>query len=195
MTLGAKLGNRTLNIIDDATRPGQLGFYKYDDEGVAVRPVQLIKNGVLSGRLHSRRTAAEFGEPLSGHCVAEDYRYAPIVRMGTIFIQPGDKSFGELLQSLGDGLYLLDAKGGQTSGENFTFGANYGYEVRQGKIGRMVRDINISGNLYQTLMDISSVGSDLRLSQIGGCGKGQSNIRSCNGGPHIIIDNLIVGGI
>jgi TldD protein len=195
MTLGAKLGNGILNIIDDATQPGQLGFYQYDDEGVEVRPVQLIKNGVLSGRLHSRRTAAEFGEPLSGHCVAEDYRYAPIVRMGTIFIQPGDKSFGELLQSLWDGLYLLDAKGGQTSGENFTFGANYGYEVRQGKIGRMVRDINISGNLYQTLMDISSVGSDLRLSQIGGCGKGQSNIRSCNGGPHIIIDNLIVGGI
>jgi TldD protein len=100
----------------------------------------------------------------------------------------------ELLQEMGDGLYLLDAKGGQTSGENFTFGANYGYEVKNGKVGRMVRDINISGNLYQTLMDISSVGSDLRLSQVGGCGKGQSNIRSCNGGPHIIIDNLIVGG-
>ena len=195
MTLGAELGNRTLNIIDDATRPGQLGFYKYDDEGVAVRPVQLIKNGVLAGRLHSRRTAAEFGEPVSGHCVAEDYRYAPIVRMGTIYIQPGGKGFEELLQEMGDGLYLLDAKGGQTSGENFTFGANYGYEVRQGKIGRMVRDINISGNLYQTLMDISAVGSDLELSKIGGCGKGQSNIRSCNGGPHIIIDNLIVGGI
>lgn len=195
MMLGAMLGNRTLNIIDDATRPGQLGFYKYDDEGVAVRPVQLIKNGVLAGRLHSRRTAAEFGEPVSGHCVAEDYRYAPIVRMGTIYIQPGEKGFEELLRSLGDGLYLLDAKGGQTSGENFTFGANYGYEIRQGKIGRMVRDINISGNLYQTLMDISAVGSDLELSKIGGCGKGQSNIRSCNGGPHIIIDNLIVGGI
>jgi len=195
MTLGTKLGNGILNIIDDATRPGQLGFYKYDDEGVAVRPVQLIKDGVLAGRLHSRRTAAEFGEPLSGHCVAEDYRYAPIVRMGTIYIQPGGKGFDELLQGMGDGLYLLDAKGGQTSGENFTFGANYGYQVRQGKIGRLVRDINISGNLYQTLMDISAVGNDLKLSQVGGCGKGQSNIRSCNGGPHIIIDKLIVGGI
>lgn len=195
MQLGTRLGNGILNIIDDATRPGQLGFYIYDDEGVPVRPTQLIKEGVLVGRLHSRRTAAEFGEPLSGHCVAEDYRYAPIVRMGTTYIQPGENSFNDLLQIVGDGLYLLDAKGGQTAGENFTFGANYGYEVKDGKIERMVRDINISGNLYQTLMDIKAVGNDLELSKTGGCGKGQANIRSCNGGPHIIIDNLIVGGV
>ena len=195
MKLGTRLGSGILNIIDNATRPGQLGFYKYDDEGVPVRPVQLIKEGVLVGRLHSRRTAAEFGEPLSGHCVAEDYRYAPIVRMGTIYIEPGESSFNDLLQITGDGLYLLDAKGGQTAGENFTFGANYGYEVKNGRIDRMVRDINISGNLYQTLMDIKAVGNDLELSKTGGCGKGQTNIRSCNGGPHIIIDNLVVGGI
>lgn len=194
MQLGARLGAETINIIDDATRPGQLGFYRYDDEGVAVRPVQLIKDGVLVGRLHSRRTAAEFGEPVTGHCVAEDYRYAPIVRMGTIFIQPGNRGFGELLQEVGDGLYLLDAKGGQTAGENFTFGANYGYLVKGGKIGPMIRDINISGNLYQTLMDIGAVGDDLELCRTGGCGKGQTNIRSCHGGPHIVIDNLVVGG-
>jgi TldD protein len=195
MRLGTRLGGATVNIIDDATLPGQLGCYRYDDEGVPVRPTQLIKDGVLAGRLHSRRTAAEFGEPLSGHCVAEDYRYAPIVRMGTIFIQPSDLSFDALLQTLGDGLYLLDAKGGQTAGENFTFGANYGYEVRHGKIGPMVRDINISGNLFQTLLDIRAVGNDLELSRTGGCGKGQTNIRSCHGGPHIVIENLVVGGI
>jgi TldD protein len=195
MKIGAALGNEILNIRDDATLPSQLGFYKYDDEGVAVRPIQLIKQGVLSGRLHSRRTAAEFNEPLSGHCVAEDYRYAPIVRMGTIYIERGNKSFEDLLQILKDGLYLLDAKGGQTAGENFTFGANYGFEVKNGKVKEMIRDINISGNLYQTLKDISAVGNDLELSKVGGCGKGQTNIRSCHGGPHTLIDNLIVGGI
>lgn len=195
MRLGAELGGAQLGIIDDATLPGQLGFYKYDDEGVAVRPTRLIRDGVLVGRLHSRRTAAEFGEPLSGHCVAEDYRYAPIVRMGTIYIQPGSARFDDLLQAVGDGLYLLDAKGGQTAGENFTFGACYGYEVRGGKIGPMVRDINISGNLFQTLRDIRAIGNDLELSRTGGCGKGQTNIRSCHGGPHLVIDNLVVGGV
>lgn len=195
MKLGNKLGNEVLTIIDNATLPEQLGFYKYDDEGIEVKPTVLMKNGMLTGRLHSRRTAAEFGEPISGHCVAEDFRYAPIVRMGTIFIQPGKLAFDDLLQKMGDGLYILDAKGGQTAGENFTFGAHYGYIVKNGKLAEMARDINISGNLYKTLNDITGIGSDFELSKIGGCGKGQTNIRSCNGGPHIFVNNLVVGGV
>jgi len=194
MKIGNKLGSEVLNIVDDATMPRQLGFYKYDDEGVRVRRTQLMKEGVLTGRLHSRRSAAEFGEPLTGHCVAEDYRYSPIVRMGTIFIEPGEKTFEELITMLSDGLYILDAKGGQTSGENFTFGAQYGYVVKNGQLGEMVRDINISGNLYKTLNDIVAVGNDLTLSRAGGCGKGQINIRSCHGAPHILAKNLVVGG-
>jgi len=194
MKIGAKLGNDIVNIIDNPTIPNQLGFYKYDDEGVKTRPTQLMKNGILVGRLHSRRTAAAFGEPLSGHCVAEDYRFAPIIRMGNIFIEAGSVSFDELIVELGEGLYILYAKGGETSGENFTFGAQYGYLVKNGKLGEMIRDINISGNLYRTLENISAVGNDLELSKVGGCGKGQMNIRSTNGAPHIIINNVIIGG-
>ena len=195
MQLNNKLGNDIVNIVDDPTIKNELGYYKYDDEGVRARRVQLMKNGVLTGRLHSRRTAAEFDEPVTGHCVAEDYRYAPIVRMGTIFIEPQNDSFEDLLKKLGDGIYVCDAKGGQTSGENFTFGAQYGYLVKNGKVKDMVRDINISGNLYKTLKNIRAVGKDLELSKTGGCGKGQTNIRSCHGGPHTIIDNLIIGGV
>lgn len=194
MKMGAKLGNAALNIIDDPTMPNTLGFYKYDDEGTKARLTQLMKNGVLAGRLHSRRTAAAFKEPLSGHCIAEDYRYAPIIRMGNIFIQNGNLTFDNLLKRLGDGLYILDAKGGQTSGENFTFGAQYGYVVRNGKLGKMVRDINIAGNLYKTLQNIHAVGDDVLMCKIGGCGKGQVNIRSCYGAPHILVANIIVGG-
>ncbi|MFQ6608196.1 MAG: TldD/PmbA family protein [Fidelibacterota bacterium] len=197
MKLGAKLGNEILNIKDDPTLPDQLGHYKYDDEGVEARPTQLMKGGVLTGRLHSRRTAAAFDEPISGHCVAEDYRFAPIIRMGTIFIEPGDSSIDDLFQKLDDGLYLLDAKGGETSGENFTFGTQYGYVVKNGKIVEMIRDVNISGNLYQTLKNIVAIGNDLELCRpgMGGCGKGhQSNIRSCHGAPHILIKNVVCGG-
>lgn len=194
MRIGARLGNEILSITDDPTMPAQLGFYKYDDEGVRARRTSLMKGGVLVGRLHSRRTAAAFGEGLTGHCVAEDYRYAPIVRMGNIFIEPGKSTFEELLSMLGDGLYILDSKGGQTSGENFTFGAQYGYIVKDGKLRDMVRDINISGNLYHTLKNIDAVGNDLVLSKIGGCGKGQLNIRSCHGGPHVLIKGVVIGG-
>ena len=197
MKIGNKLGSDVLNIVDNATLPDQLGFYRYDDEGVKVRSTPLMKNGVLTGRMHSRRTAAEFGEPVSGHCVAQDYRFPPIIRMGTIFIQPGAHSFEELVTKLGDGLYILDAKGGATAGESFTFGAQYGYVVKNGKVKDMVRDINISGNLYETLRNITAVGNKLVLSKAGGCGKGpimQINIRSCSGGPHILVNNLVIGG-
>ena len=194
LTLGALLGNEKVSITDDPTLPGQLGFYRYDDEGVAVRPTALLRRGVLVGRLHSRRTAAAFGDPVSGHCVAEDYRYAPIIRMGTIYLEPGEKSFQELLFDLQDGLYLVNALGGQTSGENFTFGAEYGYRVRGGRVQEMVRDINISGNLYQTLQRITGVGLDLTLSRTGGCGKGQLNVRSCHGGPHVLMEQMVIGG-
>ncbi len=195
MKIGAKLGSDILNIIDDATMPDQLGFYKYDDEGVRVRPTQLMKNGVLVGRLHSRRTAEAFDESVSGHCIAEDYRYAPIIRMGNIFIEPGKKTFDQLISELGEGLYLLGLNGGETSGQSFTFGAKYGYLIKNRKLGAMIRDINISGDLYRTLENISAVGNDLELFKFGGaCGKGQANIRSCHGAPHILIKNVVVGG-
>jgi len=194
MQIGSRLGNEALTITDDPTIPLQLGFYCYDDEGIKARPVALMKQGVLAGRLHSRRTAAAFGEELTGHCVAEDYRFAPIVRMGTIFIEPGKNRLEDLLSMLGDGLYILDHKGGQTSGENFTFGAQYGYIIKGGRKREMVRDINISGNLYHTLKNITAVGNDLELSQTGGCGKGQVNVRSCHGGPHILVNDVVIGG-
>ena len=194
LQLGTAIGHPNLTIIDDPTRPGQLGFYKYDDEGVTARPVPLITRGVLAGRLHSRRTAARFGEPPTGHAIAEDYRYGPIIRMGTIFIQPGQTPFDTLMSELNDGLYLIGTLGGQTSGENFTFGAEYGYEIKNGRQGDMIRDINISGNLYHTLQHIEGIGDDLELSQLGGCGKGQTNIRSCHGGPHILVRDVVIGG-
>ena len=195
MQIGQKMGMEKLNIIDDATMPNQLGFYKYDDEGVSVRKVHLIKNGILSGRLHSRRTAAEFGEPISGHMIAEDYRFAPIIRMGNIYIEAGDTTLDEMFEKLGNGLYIIDAKGGETAGENFTFGGQYGYIIKKGKKAGMIRDLNISGNLYQTLNDIAVIGNDLVQNKIGGCGKQQNNFRSSKGGPHILIYNLIVGGL
>jgi TldD protein len=195
MELGANLGSAVVTIIADSTLPNQLGFYRYDDEGVAVKPVTLMEKGILTGRLHSRRTAAAFGEDVTGHCIAEDFRYAPIVRMGTIFIGAGTKSFDELLKDLDDGLYLIDGKGGQTAGENFTFGAQYGYIVKNGQIGPMIRDINIMGNLFSTLKNIVAVSDEVELSERGGCGKGQTNIRSNLGGPHVLVEDMVVGGV
>jgi TldD protein len=194
MELNAKIGSDVVNIIADTGIPNQVGFYMYDDEGVRVRKTPLMVNGVLQGRLHSRRTASEFGEPVTGHSVAEDHRYAPIVRMGTIYLEKGDISLKELLLQMGDGLYLCDGKGGQTSGENFTFGAQYGYAVKNGEIQGMIRDINIMGNLFTTMKNIEAMDNSMILSERGGCGKGQMNIKSGYGGPSVLIRSMVIGG-
>lgn len=195
LQIGARLGSELLNVSDDPTLSLPLGHYRYDDEGVAVRPTQILKDGVLVGRLHSRRTAAAFGEPLTGHCVAEDYRYAPIVRMGCIALEPGSESRDELLARLGDGLYLCGELGGETAQDEFSFDAQYGYVVKDGRRVQMIRDVKIVGSLDTTLNSVLAVGRDLRYTEFGGCGKcGQVNLRSAWGAPHVLIDRVLISG-
>lgn len=195
MEIGAKLGTDILSITDDPTQKGLIGYYKYDDEGVFARPVKLMEKGVLMGRLHSMKTAAAFGNELTGHAVAEDFRYAPIIRMGTIGIETGNDSFEAVLKKAGNGLYAVGCKGGQTSGENFTFAALYGYLIQDGKLGPLVRDINVMGNLFTSMQNVAAISKNVSYCEVGGCGKGQFNIKSCMGGPHVLINNALVGGI
>ena len=198
LTLGTKLGRPILNVSDDPSLPGRPGTFVVDDEGVRGVKTRLITEGVLTGRLHSRETAAEFGEPLSGNMRAVDATYTPIVRMSNIFIEPGASTFDEMVASIDDGYYLVGSKGGQTSGDQFTFGAQWGYRIVEGRLGPMVRDINMSGELFSTLAAISMIGDDLGFAERGGCGKGtpmQLNRHSGKGSPHIKIDRVTLGGV
>lgn len=200
LELGKTLGKPILNVTDDATLPGLSGSYEIDDEGVRGMRTPLITEGVLSGRMHSRETAAEFDEPLSGNMRAVDVLFTPIVRMSNILIEPGDSSFDDMVSSIDDGYYLVGAKGGQTSGDQFTFGAQWGYRIKNGKLANMVRDINMSGELFSTLQATSMIGSDVKFGERGGCGKGgagpmQMNRKSGKGSPHIKIDSVTIGGI
>jgi len=198
LKLGTRLGHSLLDVSDDPTLAGRPGHFTVDDEGVRGVKTRLITEGVLTGRLHSRETAAEFGEALSGNMRAVDATFTPLVRMSNIFIEPGAGSFDEMVASIDDGYYLVGAKGGQTSGDQFTFGAQWGYRIENGKIGSMVRDINMSGELFSTLQAISMIGSDLKFGERGGCGKGspmQTNRKSGTGAPHIKIDAVTIGGV
>ena len=199
LTLGVEIAAPVLSVVDDPNLPGLPGSYPVDDEGVPGLRTQLIREGVLTGRLHSRETAAEFSEPLSGNMRAVDATYTPVVRMSNIFIEPGPHPFQEMLAAVEDGYYLVGAKGGQTSGDQFTFGAQWGWRIRGGRLAELVRDINMSGELFSTLKRIRMVGNDLRFSERGGCGKGgigpmQLNPKSGKGAPHILISEVTIGG-
>ena len=194
LTLGKPLGIEQLNVIDDATLENLPGSIKYDDEGVPGQRKYLIKDGILTQRLHSRETAGKMQEKPTGNARAIRANYPPIVRMTNTAIEPGDTSFEEMLGGISEGVYAVRMLGGQTNGEMFTFAAAEGYMIRDGKIAEPVSDVTLSGNVFQTLKDIEAIGNDT-LYVNGGCGKGgQMPLPVSVGGPHLRIKNVVVGG-
>ncbi|MGC9395473.1 MAG: TldD/PmbA family protein [Anaerolineae bacterium] len=195
MVLGRRFGQDILTIFDDGSLPGLRGTHKYDDEGTPTRRNDLIKNGILVGRLHSRETAAKLGEQPTGNARATSYRYPPIVRMTNTAIENGTTSFEDMIKDIKLGVYACDMYGGQTALENFSFSSAYAYMIRDGKIAEMVKDVILAGNLFTTLMNIDAIGNDFKWIESGGmCGKGQSGLPVAFGAPHIRIQNVVIGG-
>ncbi len=196
MVLGRRFGQDILTVFDDGSIPGLRGTHRYDDEGTPTRRNDLIKNGILVGRLHSRETAAKMGEQPTGNARAINYRHPPIVRMTNTAIEAGTTSFEEMIKDIKLGIYACDAYGGQTALENFSFSSGYAYMIRDGQIAEMVKDVILAGNLFTTLMNIDAIGNDFQwIHHAGGCGKGgQYPLPVAFGAPHIRIQDVVIGG-
>jgi TldD protein len=197
MQLGKHFGVEGLNIIDDGSLPGGLGTHQYDYEGVPTRKNYLIKDGILVGRLHSRETAAKMGEQVTGNARAVHFQHPPIVRMTNTYLDQGIIAFEDMIKDIKLGVYAIKAIGGETAMEMFTFSAAYGYMIRNGQVAELVRDVVLTGNVFETLMNIDQIGNDLAWEPggPGGCGKyDQQPLRVGIGGPHIRIQNCVVGG-
>ena len=198
MQLGRRFGGNILNVVDGATvpQPGLRGSFSYDDEGVPGQRTQLIHEGILVGRLHSRETAAKLGERPTGNARAISYRFAPIVRMTNTYIEPGKGTAEDLIADVKDGVYVKNWYGGMTSMEMFTFSAGEAYRIRNGKIAELCKPVMLSGNVFTTLQNIDGIAGDLEMNQGGGCGKaGQSPLPVSNGSPHIRIQNCLLSGV
>ena len=195
MVLGRRFGGPHINVVDGAAVPGLRGSYKYDDEGVQATKTYLLKDGVLTGRLHSRETAATMGEVPTGNARAISAHFPPIVRMTNTYIEPGAATLEEILSEIEDGLYVRNWYGGMTSMEQFTFSAGEAYAIRSGRVEELMRPVLLSGNLFVTLENLDAIANDLDMNQGGGCGKGgQSPLAVSNGSPHIRIQKCLIGG-
>ena len=174
----------------------ECGYIAYDDEGVKTRKNYLIKEGKLTGRLHSRETAAKLGEDVTGNARAISYQYSPIVRMTNTYIEPGSETVKNMIESIDNGLYVIGDLGGSTDLEKFGFAAQKAYTIKNGKLGKLVRDTILSGNVFETLANIDMISGDFKLiGGLGGCGKGgQSPLPVSLGGPHIRVKNVLIGG-
>ncbi len=195
MVLGKQFGEKHLNIVDGAAVPGLRGSFAYDDEGIASSKTDLVREGVLVGRLHSRETAARMDERPTGNARAISFQFPPIVRMTNTYIEPQTETFEDIVGGVEDGIYAKNWYGGMTSMEMFTFSAGEAYRIRNGKVEELLRPVVLSGNLFETLKNIDAVGNDLDMNQGGGCGKGgQMPLPVSNGSPHIRIQKCLVGG-
>ena len=204
MTIGRRFGPENLQIFDGAMVPPILnkeegevhrGSYIYDDEGTLGKTTQLIKDGILVGRLHSRETAGKLGETPTGNARCLDYHYPPLVRMTNTWIAPGNTPVSDLFTDIKQGVYARNWLGGMTNGEMFTFSAGEAWMIRNGELAEPVRDVTLSGNVFNTLADIEAIADDFDWDESGGCGKGgQDGLPVGCGGPSLRIRNVVVGG-
>jgi TldD protein len=174
-----RYGSEAMNVTADATVPGGLGTYAFDDEGVEGRAVPLVSEGVLRGFLSSRESAARIGLERSAGCMrAEGFARQPIVRMTNVNLEPGDAgSLEDLIADTDRGLYMETNRSWSIDSQrlNFQFTTETAWEIRDGERGRMLRNPGYSGvtpEFWASLDAVCSSG-EWRLWSVLNCGKGE----------------------
>ncbi len=174
-----RYGSDQLNITADATLPGALGSFGWDDEGVAAARVPLIVEGSLRGALSDRQSAAALGLDRSGGCArADGFARQPIVRMTNVSIEPGTAgSLADLLADTGAGMFMETNKSWSIDDRRwqFQFATEVAYEITGGKLGRLYRNPSYAGitpEFWGSLDAVCNAGA-WRLHGLTNCGKGE----------------------
>ncbi len=156
-----------------------------DDEGVPAEDVVLIENGVLKNFMHSRETAGKFDARTTGNARAYGTNDEPLIRMRNTAILPGTDSVEQMISEIDDGYLLIKTGNGQAdTTTEFMFGINLGYEIKNGKLGRAIKDTTLSGSAIDVLKSVDAVSSDMKWECSGYCGKKQPMVVS-TGGPSL----------
>lgn len=193
-SIGKKIGSDCLTIVDSGLHAGTSGYCPIDDDGTPAQKNYLIKNGVLSGRLHSRETARKLGEKPTGNSRAMNFEFEPIVRMTSTYIEPGHESIESIIRR-SEGAILVEGVKHGSGLSTFTIAPTRGYRIGKDGIKEPIRLTVLSGSVFETLKNIESVSSDfdLKSSAIGGCGKmEQCPLSVADGGPYVVVSNMQV---
>jgi TldD protein len=174
-----RFGSEHVNVTADATHPGGLGSYRWDDEGVEGRSMPIVREGVLAGFLSSRETAAEIGLERSGGCMrADGFARQPIVRMTNVSLEPGTAgTLADLIADTERGL-LIDTNRSWSIDDrrlHFQFEGEAGWEIEKGELGRLVRNPGYAGVTPRFWAGCDAVcsASEWQLNALLDCGKGE----------------------
>lgn len=194
--MGSRVCPKGITIVDDGTIRGCRGSINFDDEGVPGQRTCMVEDGILTSYLHDRISADFYGVKPTGNGRRESFRYAPIPRMRTTYMESGNARAEDIIASVKKGIYVDQFANGQVKiGEgDFTFYVRSGFLIEGGRLTMPVKDINIIGNGPKALADIEAVADDLTIDPgHWTCGKEQSVPVSC-GIPTVLVNNLTVGG-
>jgi TldD protein len=181
-----RYGSPAVNLTADATLPGGLGTFGWDDEGVPAQRVELVREGLFVGYLTSRETAVQLAR-LQGWDVANarsggamrasGWNRIPLVRMTNISIEPGEWTLDDLVADTDAGIYMETNSSWSIDDRrlNLQFGTEIGYEIKGGKLGRMLKNCTYTGITPQFWGSCDAVCSRDHWQVWGtpNCGKGQ----------------------
>ena len=168
-------GSELMNITIDPTIPGALGSFGYDDEGTPATPRDAVRNGTWVGVLAGRDSAAVAGLDYAGSVRSEGWARLPMVRMTNVGLEPGPHTFDEIIAATDDGIYMETNRSWSIDDRrlNFQFGTEVGYEVKNGQLGRLVRNPTYTGIGPRFWASMDMLSSEIVPWGTPNCGKGQ----------------------
>jgi TldD protein len=170
-----RYGSELMNITIDPTIPGALGSFGFDDEGTPATKRDAVRNGIWVGVLAGRDSAAVAGLDYAGSVRADGWARLPMVRMTNVGLEPGPHTLDEMIAATDDGVFMDINRSWSIDDRrlNFQFGCEIGYEIKNGKRGRMLRNPTYTGigPTFWESMDMLS--SETVAWGTPNCGKGQ----------------------
>ncbi|MEM0217733.1 MAG: TldD/PmbA family protein [Candidatus Nezhaarchaeales archaeon] len=194
--LGKKVGSERVTVKDDPTIKGLYGYLPIDCEGISGRGTIIVDKGLLRSYLHNLETSARMSATSTGNARAQGYSSTPIVRMTNTFIERGDWKVDELFQDLKKGVYAQGSQYGyvDTAKGEFVFKCVKLYVIENGEQKQLCRDAALSGHTLDALMNVEAVANDLSF-EPGLCGKDGQLVRVTTGAPHVMVKEVIIGGL
>jgi len=172
-----RYGSDDVTITADATLPGGLGSFAYDDEGVSGQRTVIVERGIFKGYLTSRETACAIGQKSNGSMRASSWSCIPLIRMTNINLEPGEWTLEELIRDTRKGILMDSTKSWSIDDKrlNFQFGCESAWQIERGKLVRLLKNPVYTGITPQFWRSCDAVcnSEEWRIWGVPNCGKGE----------------------
>lgn len=175
---GFQYGSPIVNLVADSTLPGGLGTCGFDDDGVAAQRWHVVQNGMFQGYFTNRELAHVVEEGRSRGCNRTwGFGHIPIVRIPNLGLMPGEWKYDDLIADTDDGILMATNKSWSIDQMrlNFQFGTEIAWEIKKGKIGRILKNPNYQGITPEFWRSCDAIcdNDSWMLWGVHNCGKGE----------------------